>query len=106
MDRWRSGLGQGERPSRRQVVGGLVAAMAGTALIAAGVTARPNKVKPVKPTPPGKNKVGICHFDAETGTYSFIQVPADKAKGHKKHTSDIVGVTSADECPVSEPPAE
>jgi hypothetical protein len=103
MDRLQRGLGPGERPSRRQVLGGLVAAMAGTALATVGVTAKPNKVKP---TPPGKNKVGICHFDAETGTYAFIQVPADKAKGHKKHTSDIVGVASADECPVSEPPAE
>ena len=37
----------------------------------------------------GKSKSPICHYDDETGLYTFVQVPVKAGKGHAKHTEDV-----------------
>ncbi len=48
-----------------------------------------------KPENPGKgkkhghHKVGVCHFDAETGKYAYKLIPAPAVNGHIGH-GDVV----------------
>ena len=83
--------------SRRRIVagvlGGAVALLAGASLAAPGGKKGGGALKS-KPT-----KTPICHFDEETGLYTFVQVPLKPGKGHAKHANDVLtGVTSVADC--------
>lgn len=95
--------------SRRHLVGGLLGLAGGAAL--AGVEPVAAKHKPThrttKPKPPkakvpkpGKGtapqSVAICHFDEESGFYSYLVVASSALKGHRKHASDLEGLTRVD----------
>jgi hypothetical protein len=95
--------------NRRSLVAGLAMTLAaagfglGSASIAAKQAKTPAKIVPAKPAAPAKPakpvKVPICHFDAETGLYSY-EVIADRAlKAHVKH-GDVF--TTVDGAPVTQ----
>jgi hypothetical protein len=95
--------------NRRSLVAGLAMTLAaagfglGSASIAAKQAKKPAKIVPAKPATPAKPakpvKVPICHFDAETGLYSY-EVIADRAlKAHVKH-GDVF--TTVDGAPVTQ----
>jgi hypothetical protein len=95
--------------NRRSLVAGLTMTLAaagfglGSASIAAKQAKKPAKIVPAKPATPAKPakpvKVPICHFDAETGLYSY-EVIADRAlKAHVKH-GDVM--TTVDGAPVTQ----
>ena len=82
--------------SRRQIIAGVLGGAA--ALLAGSSVAGPAKkgggALKSKPT-----KTPICHFDNETGLYTFMQVALKPGKGHDKHENDVLtGVTSAADC--------
>lgn len=93
--------------SRRQMLGGIVAA---AAAVVTGATALGAKGKGKAKAKgkgkgkghgaagaPGKNKVGLCHLDEETGLYSYAEVPPPAMKGHQKH-GDVPAPNGAADC--------
>src|SRR5689334_9764070 len=95
--------------SRRRLLGGLVAgaATAITGSVALGAKGKgkakgngkgKGSGKGYGPTgAPGKNKVGVCHLDDETGLYTYLEVPPPAMKGHQKH-GDVPAPNGAADC--------
>jgi hypothetical protein len=101
--------------SRRQMLGGLVGAAA--VLSGGGVLdARSSKSKgKAKGKGKGKGKgsagapgqqpkVGVCHFDDESGLYTYLEVPPPAANAHMKHGDQALN--NADCLAQNAPPAE
>jgi hypothetical protein len=83
----------GTNATRRKLAGGIIGA---TAAVLAGRTlvgaVKGGKAK-------GKSKTPICHYDDETGLYTFVQVPVKAEKGHTKHSEDVF--VDLDDAPVT-----
>src|SRR5215207_8389294 len=83
----------GTHATRRELAGGIIGAtapvLAGRPLVGA---VKGGKAK-------GKSKTPICHYDDETGLYTFVQVPVKPGNGHAKHTEDVF--TDLDGAPVT-----
>ena len=85
----------GTNATRRKLAGGIIGA---TAAVLAGRTLV-GAVKGGNGKAKGKSKTPICHYDDETGLYTFVQVPVKPGKGHAKHTVDVF--TDSDGAPVT-----
>lgn len=91
--------------SRRRMLGGIVAAAAAvvtgaTVLEAKGKSKAKGKGKGKghgAAGAPGKNKVGLCHLDDESGLYTYLEVPPPAMKGHQKH-GDVPAPNGAADC--------
>jgi hypothetical protein len=75
----------GTNATRRKLAGGIIGA---TAAVLAGRTLV-SAAKGGSSKAKGKSKTPICHYDDETGLYTFVQVPVKAGKGHAKHTEDV-----------------
>ncbi len=77
----------GTNATRRKLAGGIlgaaVAVLAGRTLMSAA------KGGNGKGMAKDKAKTPICHYDDETGLYTFVQVPVKAGKGHAKHTENV-----------------
>jgi hypothetical protein len=104
--------------SRRRILGGIVAAAASvvTGATALGVKGKAKGKSKDKGKgqghgaagAPGKNKVGLCHLDDETGLFSYLEVPPPAMKGHLKHGDQpaLGGAADCDALNGSEPEPE
>ena len=88
----------GTNATRRRLAGGIIGATA--AVLAGRTLVSAAKGGNGKAKAKGKSKTPICHYDDETGQYTFVQVPVKAGKGHDKHAEDVV--TDSDGAPVTQ----
>ena len=78
--------------TRRRVLRGLATGVAGGALVLLGlgetVAQRPDNPgegRGTGGTGRGRTRVGVCHYDGESGTYTYLRLPEPAARAHARH---------------------